>query len=350
MSRGKVTRDDVAKAAGTSVAVVSYVVNNGPRPVAPDTRNRVLAAIEETGYRPDSIARALASGSTRTYGLIVPNVANPFIASLAHAIEDAAFQRGLALLLGDSADDPLREAELVNTFLQHQIDGLIFYGVDRDHVWLEQALGRIPVVVLDDGDPLPGSAGVRVDERAAAAAATQHLIEHGYRRIGTIAGPLAQQNSQDRANGWRDALKTASMQPDEDLLIEADYTRTGGFNATEQFLGLSDRPDALFIANEQQSIGFLAAAHEAGVRVPEDIAIICFNGTTNGEYTIPALSTVEQPITEIAAHAVDLIAHGTTNPTTIICDFQLVTRRSCGCIYSRTRAPQPRPGATEVEL
>lgn len=335
MSKAKVTRDDVAKAAGTSVAVVSYVVNKGPRAVAPDTRDRVLAAIEKTGYRPDGIARALASGSTRTYGLIVPNIANPFIASLAHAIEDEAFRRGLSLLLGDSADDPVREAELVNTFLQHQIDGLIFYGVDRDHIWLKQALGKVPVVVLDDGDPLPGSACVRVDEAAASAAATQHLLEHGHRRIGTIAGPLAQENARDRVQGWRDALTAADLDADDGLLIEADYTRRGGYEAAKQLLSLPTPPEALFVANEQQALGFLAAADEYGTRVPEDLAVICFNGTTNGEYSIPALSTVEQPIEEIAAHAVRLIGDGTTEPTTTMCDFRLVTRRSCGCTYSR---------------
>ncbi|MFB2580860.1 LacI family DNA-binding transcriptional regulator [Herbiconiux sp. P15] len=336
MSRAKVTRSDVARVAGTSVAVVSYVVNNGPRPVAAETRQRVLAAIEETGYRPDGIARALASGSTETYGLIVPNVANPFIASLAHAIEDESFRRGFSILLGDSADDADREADLVSTFLQHQIDGLIFYGVDRNHPWLDQAIGRVPVVILDEPDPASGTAGVRVDERAASAAATRHLIEHGHVTVATIAGPLDQQNSQDRLEGWKDALRDSGLDEHHDLVFETPYTRRGGYEAATRVLNLPQLPDAVFVANEQQALGFLAAADEHGVRVPDQVAIMCFNGTTNAEYSIPALSTVEQPVEEIAAHALALLAaESTAEPTMIVCDFRLVPRRSCGCVFTR---------------
>jgi LacI family transcriptional regulator len=336
MSRSKVTRADVARVAGTSVAVVSYVVNNGPRPVAVGTRRRVLAAIEATGYRPDGVARALATGSTQTYGLIVPNVANPFVASLAHAIEDEAFRGGFSLLLGDSADDQSREAELVNTFLQHQIDGLMFYGVDRGHPWLDQATGKIPVVILGEPGPAPGVAYVRVDERAASAAATRHLIEHGYRAIATVSGPLNQTNSRDRVQGWRDALVEAGLEDRAELLVESDYTRRGGYDAAARILRLSARPDAVFAANEQQALGFLAAADEHGTHVPEDIALICFNGTSNAEYSIPALSTVEQPVEELAAHAVGLLGEPpAADGRTVVCDFRLTRRRSCGCAYSR---------------
>ncbi len=336
MSRGKVTRADVARVAGTSTAVVSYVVNNGPRPVAEETRQRVLAAIEETGYRPDGIARALASGSTRTYGLVVPNVANPFVASLAHAVEDEAFRRGFSLLLGDSADDRLREAELVSTFLQHQIDGLVFYGVDDDHPWLDSATDKVPVVVLNEPGLGAGVAYVHVDEQAASAAATRHLVEHGYRTIATVAGPLNQRNSRERLQGWRDALGEAGIEEHPTLIVESEYTRRGGYIAATRILSLRPRPEAVFVANEQQALGFLAAADELSVRVPDKIALICFNGTTNAEYSIPTLSTIEQPVEEIAAHALRLLAEQTEAVgRAITCDFRLARRRSCGCAYSR---------------
>ncbi|WP_081863882.1 LacI family DNA-binding transcriptional regulator [Mycetocola saprophilus] len=343
MSREKVTRTDVARVAGTSVAVVSYVVNNGPRPVAEATRARVLAAIESTGYRPDGIARALASGSTRTFGLIVPNIANPFVAALAHAIEGAAYRRGFTLLLGDSADDPAREADLVGTFLQHRIDGLLFYGVDRDHPWLDQAVGKVPVVVLDEPPAGPGIIGVRVDERAASASATRHLIEHGRDAVAIITGPLAQQNARDRRDGWRDALGDAAR---ADLQIEGTYTRGGGYLAGRALLERDTRPDAVFASNEQQALGVLAAAAELEVRVPEDLAVICFNGTTNAEYSIPALSTIEQPIEEIAALAIDLLTRSdrAEYPVTV-CDVELVRRRSCGCEYRRTPSARALLGA-----
>ncbi|MEQ4097503.1 LacI family DNA-binding transcriptional regulator, partial [Escherichia coli] len=127
----RVTRSDVAKEAGTSVAVVSYVINNGPRPVAEATRQRVLQAIKKTGYRPNGIARALASGSTQTYGLVAPDISNPFIASMAHALQHEAFADGKVLLLGDAGDSSCRERELINNMLHRQVDGLIYTSVDR---------------------------------------------------------------------------------------------------------------------------------------------------------------------------------------------------------------------------
>lgn len=336
MGRAKVTRRDVARAAGTSEAVVSYVVNNGPRPVAEQTRHRVLAAIETTGYRPNSIARALARGSTRTYGLIVPHVSNPFVASLVYAVEKEVFDRGFVLLLGDSADDKEQETRLAETFVQQQIDGLLFYGVDRDHAFVEQLAERMPVVILDDPGAAAGPAYVQVDEGAASAAATKHLIEHGYTSIAMITGPMVLLNSQDRVHGWRTALGRAGVQMRPEWLLETDYTRRGGYLAGLRLLDLDPRPVSVFASNESQAIGLLAAAEERGVRIPEDLAVMCFNGTSNAEYSIPALSAIEQPVDEIARRAVDILSEGAAHGQTVVCDFAVVARRSCGCTYSRS--------------
>ncbi len=133
---GKVTRSDVAKIAGTSVAVVSYVINNGPRPVAESTRQRVLDAIRLTRYRPNGVARALASGSTKTYGLIVPNISNPFVASMAHVLLQESLDHGHVMLLGDAGDDRQRELELIHGLLNRQVDGL-FYNIVDSHPYID---------------------------------------------------------------------------------------------------------------------------------------------------------------------------------------------------------------------
>ena len=135
-SARRITRADVARVAGTSVAVVSYVINNGPRPVAETTRLRVLEAIEKTGYRPNDIARALASGNTLTYGLVVPDISNPFFATLAQALQREAFSHGRVLLLGDAGDNRQREHDLINHLLRRQVDGLLYTSVDR-HPWFD---------------------------------------------------------------------------------------------------------------------------------------------------------------------------------------------------------------------
>ncbi len=207
----RVTRSDVAKEAGTSVAVVSYVINNGPRPVAEATRQRVLQAIKKTGYRPNGIARALASGSTQTYGLVAPDISNPFIASMAHALQHEAFADGKVLLLGDAGDSSCRERELINNMLHRQVDGLIYTSVDRHpYINLIQESGT-PCVMLDRVDPGLNVSVIQVDEQLAAMQVTQHLIDHGYRDIGIICGPREMLNTQDRIRGWQQALEASSL-------------------------------------------------------------------------------------------------------------------------------------------
>ena len=326
----RITRADVARVAGTSVAVVSYVINNGPRPVAEATRQRVLAAIEQTGYRPNDIARALASGSTQTYGLVVPDISNPFFATLARALQQEAFNHGRVLLLGDAGDDRQREYELINHLLRRQIDGLLYISVDR-HPWFDliRAAG-IPCVMIDTIDSRAGICAIRVDERDAACQATRHLLQHGYDEIGIFIGPLTMLNAQDRLNGWRDALSEAGITPREEWVFEAPYTRQGGYQAALAMLQ-GPRPRALFTSNEQQALGCLSALATHGLRVPDDLAIICFNGTQQSEFSVPPLSAVEQPISAMAKRAVAMLTAGTAQPECHEFAFQLHIRRSCGC-------------------
>ncbi|AML56662.1 Transcriptional regulator, LacI family [Serratia rubidaea] len=329
-STQRVTRADVARIAGTSVAVVSYVINNGPRPVAGATRQRVLAAIAQTGYRPNDIARALASGSTQTYGLVVPDIANPFFATLAKALQQEAFACGRVLLLGDAGDNRQREYELINHLLARRVDGLLYTSVDR-HPWFEviRASGT-PCVMIDTIDIQSDICAIRVDERDAARQATRHLLQHGYRDIGIFIGPLTMLNAQDRLNGWRDALQEAGITPNERWIFEVPYTRQGGYQAAAAMLA-GPRPRALFTSNEQQAIGCLSALAERQLRVPEELAIICFNGTQQAEFCVPPLSTVEQPIGKMAKRAIALLAQGTPAAHVDEFTFQLHIRRSCGC-------------------
>ncbi len=329
-SARRVTRADVARVAGTSVAVVSYVINNGPRPVAEATRLRVLAAIEQTGYRPNDIARALASGSTQTYGLVVPDISNPFFATLARALQQEAFSRGRVLLLGDAGDDRQREYELINNLLRRQVDGLLYTSVDR-HPWFDliRASGT-PCVMIDTIDSQAGVCAIRVDERDAACQATRHLLQHGYRDIGIFIGPLTMLNAQDRLNGWRDALLEAGIAPRDAWIFEAPYTRQGGYQATQRLVQ-GPRPRAVFTSNEQQALGCLSALAEYGLRAPDDLALICFNGTQQSEFSVPPLSAVEQPIDAMAKRAIAMLAAGAAPAELHEFAFQLRIRRSCGC-------------------
>lgn len=326
----RVTRSDVAREAGTSVAVVSYVINNGPRPVAEATRQRVLDAIKKTGYRPNGIARALASGTTRTYGLVVPNISNPFISSMAHALQQEAFNHGQVLLLGDAGDDRQREKELINNLLLRQVDGLLYTSVDR-HPYIEliQA-SSTPFVMLDRVDPALNVSAIRVDEEAAAFQATSHLIEHGYRDIAIICGPREMLNTQDRINGWRKALHQAELEDKEEWIFSTTYTREGGYQATQRMLE-GQLPRALFATNELQALGCLRALSERQISVPEQLALVCFNGTVESQFNVPSLTTVRQPVSKMAKAAIEMLKNWNDSPQVREFAFDLQIGESCGC-------------------
>lgn len=326
----RVTRADIAREAGTSVAVVSYVINDGPRPVAPATRERVLAAIKKTGYRPNGIARALASGTTRTYGLVVPNIANPFISSMAHALQREAFADGRVLLLGDAGDDRQRERELINNLLHRQVDGLIYTSVDR-HPYIDmiQASGT-PLVMLDCIAPEIAVSAIQVNEQQAARQATLHLIHHGYREIAIICGPREMLNTRDRISGWRQALEEAGLPSRPEWIFATDYTRRGGYDAARRMLN-GRLPRALFASNEQQAFGCLRALAERGLTVPDDLALVCFNGTDESAFSVPSLTTVRQPVAQMAKKAIEMLKQWDGEPRRCEFTFELEIGESCGC-------------------
>ena len=328
---GRVTRTDVAKAAGTSVAVVSYVINNGPRAVAEATRQRVLKAIQQTGYRPNGVARALASGSTKTFGLVVPNIANPFVASMAHLLLQESLNHGHVMLLGDAGDDRQRELELIHSLLNRQVDGLFYTSVDR-HPYIDVLLASgTPFVMLDRVAAQPEVNMLYVNEREAARQATTHLLSHGYQRVGMISGPPEMLNAQDRIQGWRDAMEEYQLEVDEQLIFPASYTREGGYAAAQWMLSENRLPRALFASNEGQATGCIRAFFEQGIRVPEDVALVCFNGTEQSLFHVPSLTSVRQPLREMARCAIAMLKNPQDGVKHQEFSHQLELGESCGC-------------------
>lgn len=305
-----VTRADVAARAGTSVAVVSYVVNDGPRAVAPATRQRVLRAIEELGYVPNRSAQALAGSRPFSCGLLLPDISNPFFAALAHALQDEALGHGIALLLGDSAGDKGREERLLTAFLEQRVHALIVAGVD-DAPHLEAA-GRygVPVVMLDRVTEAPGFSSVCIDNVAAARTGTEVLIAAGYERIGHVGGPHGLGIADQRRAGFVEALDAGGGQTRPEWDFAADFTKAGGYGVGRRIAASTNRPDALFVASDQQAIGLLAAFAEEGIRVPEHISVVSMDGTDDGRYTVPPLTSVEQPVDEIARQTLEMLMHG----------------------------------------
>jgi LacI family transcriptional regulator len=331
-----VTRRDVARLAGTSDALVSYVLNDGPRGVAPDTRERILAAIDQLGYRPNAVARSLKTARTMTIGLVVPDNSNPFFAELARAIEDAGFASGYTMLLGNAMDDDAREAAYIRTLLDRQVDGIIVVAAHGPRSWINELSGTaVPRLVLDRELELPGATHVLVDNEGGGYQATTHLLGHGRQRMGCIAGLAGIHPTVDRVAGWRRALIDAGQDPAGAPLVHVPFGRADGYRAGRRLLAGAQHPDALFVASDEQAIGVLRAAAELGLRVPDDVAICAFDGIDGSAYTVPALTTMRQPFDELGRSAVEwlvakiadpaLPTQRITHPTT------LVARGSCGC-------------------
>lgn len=330
----RVTRTEVARLAGTSVAVVSYVINNGPRPVAEKTRQRVLEAIGRSGYRPNGVARALASGSTKTFGLVVPNIANPFVAAMAHALLQESLQEGHVMLLGDAGEDHDRELEVIHALLNRQVDGLFYASVDsHPHIDMIKASGT-PLIMLDRIDPQPGISVLRVDERRAARQLTEHLLDHGYREIGLICGPPEMSNAHDRTNGWRDAMQAYGVAINDAWIWSTSYRRDGGYAAAQRMLQLDKLPRALFISNEMQAMGLLCALAERGISVPEQLALVCFNGTELAAYQQPKLTTVRQPLDQLAQAAISMLKNWIDEGQMREIAHYIELGESCGCRLS----------------
>lgn len=327
-----VTRRDVARRAGTSEAVVSYVLNDGPRNVSPGTRERVLAAIRELDYRPNAVARSLRTSRSTMIGLVVPDNANPFFAELAREIEDVAFERGYTLLLGNARDNDEREAAHVRTLLDHQVDGLILIPSQGARTWrAELERSNVPCLVVDREIEGTNAMHVLTDNEGGANAGVRHLIGHGRSRVGCLGGPEGIHPTVDRVAGWRRALAEAGHDPADMPLVHAPFGQADGYRAARELLPGSG-VDALFVTSDEQAVGVLRAAAELGVRVPDDVAVCSFDGIAASAYTIPSLTTVRQPFEEIGRSAVELLlAPDEPSPRRVVLPVRLIARRSCGC-------------------
>jgi len=340
----KVTRDDVARLAGTSTAVVSYVINNGPRPVAPATRERVLAAIAELGYRPNSVAQAMASRRTNLIGMVVPDARQPFFAELSHAVERVASERGKIVLLGNSDYTAEREIHYVRAFLGMRVAGLILIsqGPSLQTAAEFAAHDDARVVLLHRRPASSEDVAVVTDDVGGAELAVAHLLGHGHPYVACFGGPVAAPAPGDpvvdHTEGWRRAMAAAGVDTEaKGRLIDAPFDRYGAYRVAVDLLDSPDRPPAIFCSTDDQAIGVLRAAREVGLRVPEDLAVAGFDDLPEAGFSDPPLTTVASDRDAMARAAVDLVLDdsllvpGSDTPRVRRFPSRLVVRRSCGC-------------------
>jgi len=338
-----VTRADVAAAAGVSSAVVSYVVNDGPRPVSPETRARVLTAIDELGYRPNRIASALRRGRSRMVGLVTESPTNPYVAELAESFGASFMERDLTLVMGFSNNSPDREAAFIRSLVDHRVDGIITATGNLRPEILE-SLDGVPLVAVDrvpaHEHRLAGS--VALDNAHAAHLAVDHLLEHGHTIVACVGGPWQAPLTEERVAGWASAIAQSGAAVDQSLIERAEFSVQGGYAAAMALLGPMPRrhgnsapPTALFVSSDVQAIGVLQACSELGIRVPGDLAIVSIDGTDMALRTSPTLTSVRQPLAEITDLAVDIlndaVVHAGHASRHEVLRGNLVIGRSCGC-------------------
>ena len=325
---------DVAQRAGVSVTTVSHVVNN-TRPVEPNTQARVRVAIEALGYRPNLLARGLRSRKTNTIGLLVPDNSNPFFAEVARAIEDAGFEQGYSVILCNSDMKEAKQDAYLSVLLAKQVDGLILIssGDSPDPVKRIMQAG-VPVVVVDRelGD-LPVDQ-VLVDNEQGGYLAGSHLVGLGHTRIGYIAGPSDIRPSKGRVEGLRRALREAELELDPRAIARSDGRYTGGEEAMRELLARRRDLTAIFAYNDLMAIGAVAVLRQAGLRVPEDISVIGFDDIPQAATTVPAITTVAQPTSELGNVSARLLLNRLTSvadwePSRVLLPTTLVVRESC---------------------
>ncbi|MFD8427958.1 LacI family DNA-binding transcriptional regulator [Streptomyces coelicoflavus] len=319
------TLTDVARAAGTSTAVVSYVMNNGPRPVAAKTRERVLAAAAELDYRPNRIARALRSRTSGVVGLILADASTPYFGALARHIEQTLDEHGKLTMIGNAGYSADRQQHLADKFLAAQVDGLIIVSADGGADVAAQARrAGVPAVYVHN-EPKDGQfPTVTADNEAAVQKAVTHLRGHGHTRIAFLAGPHDAGPVGRRRATW----ETALADPDAPLL-RCEYTRAAAAALTGRLISEGAMPPALITATDEQAIGVLAAARASGLTVPDRLAIISLDGTPDSAYTAPALTATEQPLRSMAQEAVALLLDGSSLQPSA--HASLILRQSCGC-------------------
>lgn len=295
---------DVAARAGVSTATVSRVLA-GLGGARPETRERILSSARDLGFRPSGVARSLKLRTTRTLGLVITDIGNPFFPELVRAVEVAARERGYAVLLCNAGEDGEREASYLELLAARRVDGVVIAssGVGQRHAtWL--ATAPLPVVLVNCASPVVPLPTILSDNRAGAAMAVEHLLALGHERIGHITAPPRNEAAADRLEGAREAFRRVGRDPAELLVEEGDGHVTGGAVAATALLDRDRALTAVFAYNDLTAIGAVRAIRGRGLHVPEDVSVVGFDDVDLAAYADPPLTTVAQATAQMGRWAV----------------------------------------------
>jgi LacI family transcriptional regulator, galactose operon repressor len=291
---------EIAKRAKVSTATVSRTINRVPT-VDPLLAKRVWRVVNELGYYPNRQARALVSGRSRIFGLIVSEITNPFFPEIVQSFEDLAVQHNYELLLTSTVHDPRRMEMSVRRMIERRVDGvaILTFGME-DSLIGDLRFRKVPLVFVDVGPRIPGVSNIRVQYQEGIREAVQHLAALRHTRIAFVSGPLTLRSAVARKAAFEQSMQEIGLKVARELIIEGDHTMKGGMRALLELLSVRERPTAVLCSNDMTAIGVMREAFDYGIRVPEDLSLVGFDDIRMAQFMIPPLTTVQMSQTELA--------------------------------------------------
>ncbi|QKJ89188.1 Ribose operon repressor [Paramixta manurensis] len=329
------TMKDVARLAGVSTSTVSHVINNN-RFVSEAVREKIENAIRELNYAPSALARSLKINQTRTIGMLLTASSNPFYAEVVRGVENSCYERGYSLILCNTEGDEDRMNRSLETLMQKRVDGVLLMCTES-HLPSAEIINRYPGIpsVMMDWAPFEGKSDIIQDNSLLGGElATAFLISRGYTRIACIAGPQDKTPARLRLEGYKKAMSAAGLPILPGYIVDGDFEFQGGYHAMNQLLAMHNAPQAVFTSNDAMAVGVYHALYQAGLSIPQDMAVMGYDDIELARYMTPPLTTIHQPKDELGELAIDTLIHRLNDPgvaqQTLVLTPELVERHSVG--------------------
>lgn len=338
------TIQDVARAAGVAASTVSRYLN-GQLKVSPATEAKVLGAVTELGYVPNSVARNLAQRRSGVIGFVVPEISNPYFGAIADYVVEAVERHGSLVMLCSHRSQSLKQSSYIELLASGAIDGMLYLGSFRSNERLAVAIADgLPVVVVDEPiTGLPPVHTVVMDDYAGGYQAASYLVALGHRRIAFVSGPSELGSVQERYRGYCDALRKGGLEPAGQVRLSGQFTEQFGMSALPHLLAAAEPPTAAFVASDYIAFGLMSAAEAHGIRVPDDLSVVGFDDIRFSQYVQPRLTTIRSPVERMARLGVELLFERLQDPAaparTEVLPVELVIRESAAAlVLARSRA------------
>jgi DNA-binding LacI/PurR family transcriptional regulator len=340
---------EIAKRAKVSTATVSRAINRIPT-VNPQLAKRVWNVIEELGYYPNTQARALVSGRSRIFGLIISEITNPFFPEIVQVFERIAVQHDYEIMLTSTGNDPRQMETAVRRMIERRVEGVAIMTFGMEEVLLEDLkLRKVPLVFVDVGPARAHVSNIRIDYLHGIRQAVQHLAALRHHRIAFISGPLHLKSAEARKQAFLNSMEEIGLEVDPALIVEGTHTIEGGIAAFGQLLKGPTRPTAVLCSNDMTAMGVMRKAYEEGIQIPSDLSVIGFDDIRMAQFVLPALTTVQMSQADLARLAFNALLaelqRETSSPTgtEYILKTHLVLRESTRLVSKSTKTSAPKP-------